>query len=126
VKIEDLQTESRSLTKGDQVILELDPLMKNKYKSEKITSLKTKITEAVEELLEYYNKGKSLKGKLKRNNSGTNKYHYHIGYPFYTRSANGDYQTSDWFILFELVQNSDSTYKLVIYDYDNHMRDGVW
>lgn len=127
MKIDDIINEDRKVTKGKSVIIKMLKSFENKLKNDKRASLKDKLRSAVQNLHNYYNKGQSLEGKLKLNDGSSDRYHYHIGYPSYMRSPNGDYNTSSWFILYKLVYDeTKDIYIVFLYDYDDHSREGSW
>ena len=127
MKIDDILAEERKVTQGKFVEIKMLKSFEDKLKNDKRTTLKDKLRSSVMNLHEYYNKNKSLEGKLKINDGSIDRYHYHIGHPFYVRSPNGSYSTSSWFLLYKLVYDeSKDIFIAFLYDYDNHLRERTW
>jgi len=123
----DLVCEHRNRTTGFKVDLKMTDGFIQKFKNDKVTERTTLIRNSLKDLLDWYNYKGSLTGKIKLNDNSTDCYHYHVGYPYYSTSLNGNYSTSDWFILFKLSFDYDrDMFIFKPYDYDHHNRRGNW
>lgn len=123
----DLISEHRKVTVGFNVDVNMTEEFIALYKRDPIKERKKLLQDSLYELLNWYNYKGSLSGKIKLNDDSKDCYHYHFGYPNYTISLNGNYYTSDWFVLFKLSFDYDrDLFVFEPYDYDHHNRRGSW
>lgn len=127
MKTSDLICEHRGRTIGYKVDIELTEDFIALYKNDEVEERKRLVNKALHDLFGWYNYKNVLEGKIKINNNSSDCFHYHFGYPSYMISPNGNYSTSDWFILFKLKFDYDRDMFIILpYDYDHHNRRGNW